>query len=522
MKASPVFSFAQKLYEKEIEADIRNDASDWYEFSVAPDGKLDVKAGTERAVLYAVYDALDGKKSGNEKPEFSIRGLNPCESLKRHTKEQIIKLIDRMGRWRMNTIIIHSNYGFVNHKNTIVEECAKRGIEMTHYTYSNLSFMRGIENTHFAKDENGKPLYDNLECETRLCVNDKDALNKYAEGVKKYLGEHSDYERMLFATADGRSLCLCPACRNKNAIEQWQPVFDVFFDTAYGKRKLEMISYVQRFSVPADTSRISKLDSVMFDTHIRYPRTPLGVFHEFMKEGYDVEVKMDSRAARPVNLYLLDRIKDWRKSFSGKLYIFENLMIQGILGCPRPNTSVYLEDLKTFRKAGVDGVVYECFEPGIKPFLKCFDKIAAAMWNVNAVYEKDNFEKAYLEDGASDTDPWAVWPGCEKWDGVRSDYPMSELSVLYYKVIRSPDKDNIFNMMDYVMEHENREDFDWLYILFTGMKKAFNMGFISPESEKEKQFLCMRKLWDFQELRQNPRQETINIIKSLMEKERSS
>ena len=44
---------------------------------------------------------------GKEKPEFSIRGLNPRESLNRHTKEQIIKLIDRMGRWRMNTIIIH-------------------------------------------------------------------------------------------------------------------------------------------------------------------------------------------------------------------------------------------------------------------------------------------------------------------------------------------------------------------------------------------------------------------------------
>ena len=121
------------------------------------------------------------------------------------------------------------------------------------------------------------------------------------------------------------------------------------------------------------------------------------------------------------------------------------------------------------------------------------------MWNVNEVYEKDGFEKAYLKDGASDTDPWAVWPGCEKWDGLRKDYPMAELSVLYYKFIRYPDRDNIFNMLNYVMEHEKRDELDWLYIMFTGMKKAFNMGFIKPENENENRFLTMKKLWDFQE-----------------------
>ena len=443
MGKSSVMLFAEKLYGKEFNAEIRNDGSDWYEFSVETGGKLNVMAGTERGILYAVYDVLNGGKSGSEKPEFSIRGLNPCESLNRHTDEQIVKLIDRMGRWRMNTLIIHSNYGFMNHKNVILDETAKRGIEIVHYTYSNLSFMRDIENAHFAKDENGTPLYERLECETRLCVNDQEGLRKYAAGVKKYLDEHPDYQRMLFATADGRALCLCPTCRSKNAIEQWQPVFDVFFDNAYGKRKLEMISYVQRFSVPADTSRIGRLDRLMFDTHIRYPRTPLGVFHEFMKEGYEVEIKMDPRAAQPINVYLLDRIKEWRKAFNGKLYVFENLMIQGIFGCPRPNTSIYLEDLKTFRNAGVDGVVYECFEPGITPFLKGFDKIAERMWNVNSAYEKDVFESAYLQDGASDGDQWTVWPGCEKWDGLRNGYPMAELAVLYYKFLRYPDRKNI-------------------------------------------------------------------------------
>lgn len=71
-------------------------------------------------------------------------------------------------------------------------------------------------------------------------------------------------------------------------------------------------------------------------------------------------------------------------------------------------------------------------------------------------------------------------------------------------------------MLDYVINHPKREDFDWLYILCYGMKKAFAMGFISPDSKKAKQFLTMKKLWDFQELCRSPREVTIETINELM------
>jgi len=152
-------AFAHDLYGHEIQFDLRDGAGDAYTFHVGVDRALHVKAGSARGVLYAVYDALAGKRSGDERPEFVIRGLNPCESLNRHTPEQLVRFMDRMGRWRMNTLIIHSNYGFRTHQALIEREAAKRGIELVHYTYSNLCFMDGIAPEHFAKDSERRAMW---------------------------------------------------------------------------------------------------------------------------------------------------------------------------------------------------------------------------------------------------------------------------------------------------------------------------------------------------------------------------
>ena len=45
----------------------------------------------------------------------------------------------------------------------------------------------------------------------------------------------------------------------------------------------------------------------------------------------------------------------------GKVYIHENLMMQGLLGvCPH-NIGMHLADLRTYRRLGIQGVVYEAF-----------------------------------------------------------------------------------------------------------------------------------------------------------------
>lgn len=519
MTADAILAFARELYGRPIDSRIAaGGAGDAYAFEVGSDGALRVRSGSPRGVLYAVYDALAGKRSGQETPQFSIRGLNPCESLNRHTPEQLERLLDRMGRWRMNTLIIHSNYGFRTHRALIEREAARRGIELVHYTYSNLCFMEGIASAHFAKGDDGKPMWDRAECETRLCVSDSEGLVNYSRNVAAYLETHPDFNPLIFCTADGTHTCRCPPCRDLDAWGQWYPIFNPFFDAAHGQRRLEALLYQQRWRVPEDLSRIRQLDRLLFDTHIRYPRAPLGVPHAWMKQGLrfcypaDGDPIQDPRGDQPVNGYLWDRLAEWRAAFKGQLYVFENLMIQGIWGCPRPNTSIYLEDLRNFRRLGIDGVVYEAFEPGIGPFLPTFDTIAATMWNLQAPYTPTGFEAVFLN--PEDEEFWGFHPGHPKWDSCRGDYPRETLARLLYRFqslkplafqpvkATGTDAEAVAccrEILDHVLDHPRREDFDWIYIAFYALKKAAQLGALTPGDEIEREFLRTLKLWDFQE-----------------------
>ena len=85
---SPVLRFARQLARGvPFGREFRRDGSDAYRFKVGEDGAIDVESGSQRGVLYAVYDVLAGKTSGDEKPAFAIRGLFPCDATQRHTRE---------------------------------------------------------------------------------------------------------------------------------------------------------------------------------------------------------------------------------------------------------------------------------------------------------------------------------------------------------------------------------------------------------------------------------------------------
>ncbi len=439
-----LYSYARELYGRDIQVEIGGNAGDAYAFHVGDDNTLHVKTSNARGVLYAVYDALSGRRIGQEAPEFAIRGLNPCESLNRHTPEQLERLIDRMGRWRMNTLIIHSNYGFQAHRELIEREAAKRGIELVHYTYSNLCFMDGIAPAHFAKGDDGKPRWARAECETRLCASDAEGLAHYARNVAGYLAAHPDFDPLIFCTADGTHTCRCPSCRALDAWGQWYPIFNPFFDSAHGQRRLEALLYQQRWSVPEDLSRIRQLDRLLFD------------------------------------------------------------------------------------KLGIDGVVYEAFEPGIGPFLPTFDAIAATMWDLQTPYTPTDFERVYLD--ADDEEFWGFLPGHPKWESHRGDYPRETLAKLLYRFqslkplafqpaqalgTETEAVECCREILNYVLDHPRREEFDWIYIAFYTLKKAQRFGALTPNDEREREFLESVKLWDFQERHRPPREAAIGCIESL-------
>lgn len=235
----------------------------------------------------------------------------------------------------------------------------------------------------------------------------------------------------------------------------------------------------------------------------------------------------DPRGDQPINVYLWDRLVEWRKAFRGQLYVFENLMIQGIWGCPRPNTSVYLDDLKRFKDLGIDGVVYEAFEPGIQPFLPTFDAIARAMWDVCRPYQKGAFEQAYLAEGAVSKDLSIDHPGHARWNRWHGDDARAGLAVLQHRLEAlqmecPPGKARSAEVvaccreiLRHVLDRPGREDFDWILIAFSVLKTARRFGALDPANDREEDFLAARKLWDFQERHAPPREAASEVIASL-------
>jgi hypothetical protein len=514
---SAVLAYALELAgSRTIRYEVMHDGTDGYTFHQAEDDSFAVTAGSGRGVLYAVYDILDGQTSGGGRPAFSIRGINPCESLARHTPEQLTKLIDRMGRWRMNRIIIHSQYGFDEHRALIERETAKRGIEIVHYTYYNLAFCEGIPTKHFAKRKDGapKPKGTRLECYDRLCASDPEGLALYAEGVERYMKAHPDFRHQMLATADGYDYCECEACRGKNPIAQWEPFFNRFFDHA-PDRSREALIYVNRFSVPDDLTRIRRLDGVMFDTHLRVRRDPLrqGVRRGFPRT-VDEEV-VDPRAAGiPFNRYLFERLKEWRAAYPGNLYVFENLMVQGLFGLALPNVSVYLDDIRAFYLEGIDGVVYEAYETGIRYFLPHLERIALALWNPELPYEPDDFETTYLNDLES-----PEWPGDVYWNDYLKKLPEPEIYRLGANYKSSPSWANCLALLQAILTREDRDRFDWLYIGFTTMHYLHTQVAPVPNPDPlEELFLTTHKVWDFMNKVEKPRETAGAVIERLVER----
>lgn len=491
---APVLRFAQQLAgERMIRATIRHDGSDAYQFKVAGDKAVEVECGSERGVLYAVYDVLDGKSSGGETPAFAIRGLFPCDAAQRHTPEMMRRLIDRMGRWRMNTLVIITHYGYGEFADLIEQECAKRGIDVTHYLYYQLAFCQAVPRECYSVDAQGKPRppKDRLENEDRLCASNSKALELYREGVRRYEREHGDQLRQIFATPDGLCYCQCVNCRRLGPVGQAMPFFRGFMEETNDRGlRRELLVYFQRYQLPEDMSLVRHTDAIMFDDHTRNPQWPLHDPDNMAGPDWaHKEIDPRSRDASR-NRYLFDRLLEWRAAYQGQLYIHENLMIQGAYGVPRFNTRVYLEDLRQFQKAKIDGVVYEAFECGIRPFLPSFDVLSRALWNPSiefAIHDDANpelhefyrlVEKTYQEND---------WPSCR-------------------------------DLMIYLLGRPDREEFDWLFIGYDSMKRAYAQLPIADLTDEERELITTRKLWDYMEGRPNARQTVGRLIEQVAQK----
>jgi hypothetical protein len=77
--------------------------------------------------------------------QFQVRGFNPCESLLRHTPQQLTNFIRRMKNFNFNSIIIHSDYGYNRYKELIEQECSKANVEITLMVFGPRTFYSLID-----------------------------------------------------------------------------------------------------------------------------------------------------------------------------------------------------------------------------------------------------------------------------------------------------------------------------------------------------------------------------------------
>lgn len=318
---------------------------------------------------------------------FKIRGFNMCESLLRHTPEQIISFIRRMKTLNMNTLIIHYDYGWNRYKEIIMDECEKAGVEITLMTFGPRTFLSysDWDSKWFAKKEDGSNYNSVLECETYPCAFQPDVKEAYEYGAKQWLlSLPKQIHRVHMRAADGLNFCQCEKCRVLSDENKWQPFVDAFVRAAIEVRpdlEIETDVYVKRYSIPKNSESFSKMSNIMFDTFYRHSSFPIGSNRDVCNTNlldYAMTYGEKTKAKTP-NEYYLEKLTSWAEEFPDKVYIHENAMKQSFFGTFQYGTYSYLKDLELYRKIGVTGVCYEAYEPGYAGFSDMFEILARSM-----------------------------------------------------------------------------------------------------------------------------------------------
>ncbi len=449
---------------------------------------------------------------------FQILGFNPCESLLRHTPQQLRSFLRRMKEFGMNSIIIHYDYGWKRYQKIIEEECAAANIEITLMVFGPRTFfsLTDWKKEYFAKNTDGKVFTPEPECETHPCRFSPEGIEAFRDGAEKWLlSIPFSIKRVHMRAGDGYSFCRCPKCRQLPEHERWQPFIEEFVKAAKKLRpelKLETDLYIRRYHIPESPEIFNELDRIMFDTFFRHVFYPIGSKNDVANKFCMQYIAPDGYAdCDTPNEYYLKRLEEWSKAFPGKIYIHENVMCQGFLGTFQHNTGVYKQDLNTFEKLELGGICYEAYEPFFNNFAPLFETLAN-----KKEYHPDILEKILPQTSMRVFCDNAAFPL-----GKYLDSKAAQHAEFFRRHLMSPDAANYRNFVNFVMQDETLTDpllvgYGCARHLYCNHKAKFQK--LSDEAES---FINSRKLWDFMEkipLTEDPRQICKNIIYELTEK----
>ena len=456
---------------------------------------------------------------------FEIRGFNPCESLLRHSPEQLTRFIRRMKTLNMNTIIIHYDYGWKRYQDLIIKECQDAGVKIILMTFGPRTFLSYSDwkTQWFAKDLNGNPFCQRLECETYPCAFEPEALAAYEYGAKQWLHSlPSAIKHVHMRAADGLMFCQCEKCRPLPDHEKWQPFVEIFTRAVLAERpdlKFETDIYVKRYNIPQNRQPFHQMSNIMYDTFYRTPQQPIGCsrFPNLEMTGYAATEK-NPDAVCP-NQYHLNRLKEWTTEYPGKVYIHENAMAQGLCGVFQHGTWSYLRDLELYRELGIQGVCYEAYEPGYCHFSDMFEILAKAMMGEEIDYQPTKLEQVI------NGEPYTGWFGRTPPEDWMIPFITDPRNLKLHQLIGAyntdPCKQTFRNMLTFAVEH--KDVLDPLFIADFHARGALRRGLLDKNdlSEVAQDMLSRRKLWDFMEeipMEDDPIKVCLNIIGELIEK----
>jgi len=442
-----------------------------------------------------------------------------CESLLRHTPEQLKRFIRRMKDLRLNTLIIHYDYGWQRYKDIILEETKKAGVEITLMTFGPRTFFSYTDwkPEWFAKRKDGSPFTNLLECETNVCRFQSEGLEAFAYGAREWLKAlPPQIIRVHMRAADGLDFCQCEKCQGLPDHEKWQPFVEAFVDAVLQTRPeldFETDIYIKRYNLPANQTAHKIMPRIMYDTFCRHPHVPIGK-ESWNKERTQYAATESNPDANSPNEYHLNRLKEWTKATPDKIYIHENMMAQGYQGVFQHNTGIMLSDLELYRQLEIQGVCYEAYEPGYRNFEKSFASLSKAMLNLD---DFKNYKPTALETELTVNQKMDLF--CFDINFSLGKYIKNPVELKHLEHFRncmlklSPQAYREY--IDFVFQYE--DSFDALYISFSVAKKAILKGDLnfSDASEEAQNMLKHRKLWDFMEnipMNKDPRTETKRLV----------
>lgn len=454
---------------------------------------------------------------------FAIRGFNPCESLLRHTPEQLRTFLRRMKTLHMNTIIIHYDYGWSRYRDLIMEECGKAGIEIILMTFGPRTFLSYSDwkPEWFAKKADGKPFTVRLECETYPCRFEPEALEAFEYGAVQWLKNLPPQIRHVhMRAADGILFCECEKCRKLPAHERWQPFVEIFTKAVLEHRpdlRFETDVYTKRYNIPSNRAPFHAMTDIMYDTFYRTQQFPLNSGKDLSTRESVLEAATEAVPDAPTaGLYHVNRLKEWTSAFPGKIYIHENAMAQSFCGTFQFGTGSFLKDMEFYRKLGIQGICYEAYEPGYSNFSEMFEILARAMNGEEVDYTPSPVETAPRNPGGR----FCIDPDFPLEKYFRDPFRLKQ-NQLYRRFWLDYSLDLYREYIQFAFENEDRMD-----PLFTGSFLSLYGIYLNKIrfrdlTEQKRDFLSRRKLWDFMEdipSDQDPRKVCRSILESLVSK----